>query len=71
MDYAEHDTWYTATLDCPPAPLNSSVVPEGIKSQKLLEHGLKRTRSLRGIYCMGHCVSPSLSHAVRYADRVP
>lgn len=56
---------------CPPAALNSSVVPEGIKSQKLLEHGLKRTRSLWGIYSPGHCVSPGLSHAVRYVDRVP
>lgn len=56
---------------CSPVPLNSSVVPEGIKSQKLLEHGLKRTRSLQGIYSLGHSVSPSLSHAVRYADRVP
>lgn len=56
---------------CPSAPLNSSVVPEGIKSRRLLEHGLKRTRSLWGIYSLGHCVSLSLSHAVRYADRVP
>lgn len=49
----------------PPALLNSSVVLEGIKSQKLLEHGLKRTRSLRDIYSLGHCVSACLSHAVR------